>query len=218
MTWTSSLRGISTGITEAIVNFIVTFIGNTGYISVVILMMLESTFMPIPSEAVMPFAGFLVEEGKFSFPGVILWGTLGSIIGSLLSYYLGAWGGRPFIEKFGKYMLLDRHHLTLTENYFNKRGDITILLCRFIPVVRHLISIPAGIGRMNLFKFILFTVIGAGAWNAFLAYGGYILRSNWTEIMKYSHIADIVILAMMVLVVLYYGYRIYKHSRNKSAD
>ena len=212
------MGGISTGITEALINFIVTFIGSTGYISVVILMMLESTFMPIPSEAVMPFAGFLVEEGKFSFPGVIFWGTLGSIIGSLLSYCVGAWGGRPFIEKFGKYMLLDKHHLTLTENYFNKRGDITILICRFIPVIRHLISIPAGIARMNLFKFVLYTVIGAGIWNASLAYGGYILKSNWTEIMKYSHIADIVILAMMVLIVVYYSCKIYNHNRNKSVN
>jgi membrane protein DedA with SNARE-associated domain len=115
-------------------------------------------------------------------------------------------------------MLLDRHHLTSTENYLNKRGDITILICRFIPVIRHLISIPAGIGRMNLFKFVLYTVIGAGIWNAFLTYGGYVLKRNWTEIMKYSNIADIVVLAMMALVVLYYGYRIYKHSRNKGAD
>jgi membrane protein DedA with SNARE-associated domain len=206
------------GITEAIINFIVNFIGGTGYISVVILMMLESTFMPIPSEAVMPFAGFLVEEGKFSFPGVIFWGTLGSITGSLLSYYIGAWGGRTFIEKFGKYMLLDKHHLTLTENYFNKRGDITILICRFIPIIRHLISVPAGIGRMNLFKFVLYTVIGASTWNAFLTYMGYVLKSNWTGIMKYNHIADIVVLAVMMVVVVYYGYRIYKHSRNKSVN
>ena len=92
------------------------------------------------------------------------------------------------------------------------------MICRFIPAVRHLISIPAGIGRMNLFKFVLYTVIGAGIWNAFLAYGGYFLKSNWTEIMKYSRIADIVILAMMVLVVVYYGYMIYKHSRNNSVD
>jgi len=203
------------GLTEALVGFIVNFIGSTGYLSILILMMLESTFMPVPSEAVMPFAGFLIEEGKFNFPAVIFFSTLGSIIGSLISYYVGYWGGRPFVDKFGRYLLLDRHHLTLTENFFNKRGDITILICRFIPVVRHLISIPAGIGKMNLFKFILYTVIGAGIWNTFLAYAGYVLKSNWTEIMKYSHIFDMIILAGIAGVILYYGYRIYKHSRNK---
>ena len=203
------------GITEAIVNFIVSFIGSTGYISVAVLMMLESTFMPIPSEAVMPFAGFLIEEGKFSFPGVIFFSTMGSIVRSLISYYIGAWGGRPFIDKFGRYILLDRHHLDLTENYFKRYGDITILVCRFIPVVRHLISIPAGIGRMNLLKFIIFTILGAGAWNAILAYAGYLLKSNWTEIMKYSHIADIIVIVAIVAVICYYAYSLYKHSRGK---
>ena len=198
------------GLTEALVNFIVNFIGNTGYISVLILMVLESTFMPVPSEAVMPFAGFLIVEGGFSFPPVILFGTLGSIIGSLISYYVGAWGGRPFIEKFGRYFLIDKHHLALTERYFNTRGDLTILFCRFIPVVRHLISIPAGIGKMNLLKFILYTIIGAGIWNAILTYAGYILRSNWTEIMRYSHIVDIVVVAAIGIVVIYYAYRLYK--------
>ena len=186
------------------------FIGNTGYISVLILMVLESTFMPVPSEAVMPFAGFLIIEGRFSFPPVILFGTLGSIIGSLISYYIGAWGGRPFIEKFGRYFLIDKHHLALTERYFNTRGDLTILFCRFIPVVRHLISIPAGIGKMNLLKFIPYTIIGAGIWNSILAYAGYVLKSNWTEIMRYSHIIDIAVLAVIVIVVIYYFYRLYK--------
>ena len=203
------------GITEAIVNFIVDFIGSTGYLSVVILMTMESTFMPIPSEAVMPFAGFLIEEGKFNFPAVIGFSTLGSIIGSLISYYIGDWGGRPFINKFGKYVLLDRHDLDLTERYFKKYGEITILVGRFIPVVRHLISIPAGIGKMNLFRFIVFTVIGAGVWNSLLAYIGYLLKSNWTEIMKYSRIADIIVIMGIIAVICYAGWRIYKNSRGK---
>ncbi len=204
------------GITEALVNFIVYFIGSTGYISLVILMMLESTFMPVPSEAVMPFAGFLIEEGKFNFPEVIIFSTLGSIVGSLISYYIGAWGGRPFIDKFGRYVMLNRHHLEVTENYFKKYGDITILICRFIPIVRHLISIPAGLGRMNLFKFILFTIIGAGIWNAILAYAGYLLKSNWTEIMKYSQIADIVVIVVIVIVICIFGYGLYKNNRGNS--
>lgn len=206
------------GITESIINFIVSVLGSVGYLGLVILMMMESTFMPIPSEAVMPPAGFLIEEGKFSFPAVIFFSTLGSILGSLISYYVGAWGGRPFIDKFGKYLLLDRHHLTITEHYFNRWGNITILVGRFIPVIRHLISIPAGIGKMNLFKFLLYTLIGAGIWNSLLAFAGYILKSNWTEITKYSRIADIIVLVLIALVVLYYAYRIYNNRRSKNKD
>jgi membrane protein DedA with SNARE-associated domain len=206
------------GITESIVEFAVNFVESAGYPGLFILMVMESTFLPIPSEAVMPPAGFLIEEGVFSFPAVIFFATLGSIVGSLISYLIGAWGGRPFIDKFGKYMLLDRHHLAIAENYFNRWGNITILAGRFIPVVRHLISIPAGIGKMNLPRFILYTAIGAGAWNALLAWAGYILKSNWTEITRYSRIGDVIVLTLMAAAVLYYGYRIYNYwrSRNRS--
>ena len=200
------------GLTESLVNLIVNFIGNTGYASIIILMALESMIVPVPSEAVMPFAGFLIVSGEFSFPLVILFSSIGSITGSLISYYVGRWGGRPFIEKCGRYILLDKHHLDLTEKYFTKRGDITILICRFIPVVRHLISIPAGIGKMNLPKFLLYTLIGAGIWNTFLAYIGFVLKSNWTEVMKYSHIIDICIVLAIVGAV---GYYIYKFCKRK---
>ena len=199
------------GLTETLVDFIVNFIGSTGYVSIGILMVLESMVAPVPSEAVMPFAGFLIVEGKFSFPWVIFFSTSGSVIGSLISYYMGAWGGRPFIEKFGKYILIDKHHLALTERYFTKKGDLTILICRFIPVVRHLISIPAGLGKMNLPRFILFTILGAGIWNTFLTYVGYILKNNWTEIMRYSHIVDVIVMAALVTIVIYYVYAFYKN-------
>ena len=206
------------GITESIVAFAVNFVEGAGYLGLLVLMVMESTFMPIPSEAVMPPAGFLIEEGKFNFPAVIFFATLGSIVGSLISYGIGSWGGKPFIDKFGKYLLLDSHHLAIVQHYFNRWGNITILVGRFIPVVRHLISLPAGIGKMNLLKFILYTIIGAGAWNALLAYAGYVLKSNWTEITKYSHIGDVVVLTLIAAAVLYYGYRIYNYwrGRNKS--
>ena len=206
------------GITESIVEFAVNFVESAGYPGLFILMVMESTFMPIPSEAVMPPAGFLIEEGVFSFPPVIFFATLGSIAGSLISYFIGAWGGKPFIDKFGKYLLLDRHHLAITEHYFNRWGSITILVGRFIPVVRHLISIPAGIGKMSLPWFILYTALGAGAWNALLACAGYVLKSNWTEITRYSRIGDVIVLVLMAAAVLYYGYRIYNywHSRGRN--
>jgi membrane protein DedA with SNARE-associated domain len=203
-------------ITECLVNFIVNFIDTTGYSSVFILMSLESMVAPVPSEAVMPFAGFLVNSGRFTFTGVIFFSTLGSIVGSLISYYVGYWGGRPIVEKYGKYLLLDKKDLDLTERFFSKKGDITIFISRFIPIVRHLISIPAGIGKMNIIKFSIYTIVGAGMWNAFLTYMGYKLKDNWSEVMKYSHVVDKVVLALLVVFVGYYIYKfISNHKKRK---
>jgi membrane protein DedA with SNARE-associated domain len=198
------------GVTEWIANTAVAIISASGYQGIFILMTLESMVFPVPSEAVMPFAGFLIVDGQFTFTGVIIASTLGSIFGSLLSYYIGFYGGRPFIEKFGKYLLLNTHHLEISEKFFAKRGDITILISRFIPVVRHLISIPAGFGKMNIWKFSIYTIIGAGCWNAFLTYVGYTLKNNWAEVMKYSHAIDLVVVGILGIGGLYYIYKIYR--------
>jgi len=203
------------GITEKLVAVIVAFISKTGYSSIFILMALESMVAPVPSEAVMPFAGFLIADGKFSFAAVIFFSTLGSILGSLLSYYIGAYGGRPLVEKFGKYLLLNKHHLDLTEKYFTKKGEATIFICRFIPIVRHLISIPAGMGKMNIIKFSIYTIIGAGIWNSILTYAGFVLRDNWKEIMKYSHVVDMVMLVCIVIVFIYICYKFYKNIQKR---
>ena len=181
------------GITKFLVPIITAFIGNIGYAGIFILMALESMVAPVPSEAVMPFAGMLIAGGHFSFIGIVFFSTLGSIVGSLISYYVGYYGGRPLVERFGKYLLLDKHHLDLTEKYFQKKGDLTILICRFIPVVRHLISIPAGMVKMKIWKFCLYTIIGAACWNAILTYVGITLKSNWDEILKYSSAIDMVV-------------------------
>ncbi len=201
-------------ITEILANFFSNIIYEVGYIGVMILMAMESMIFPVPSEAVMPFTGFLIYEEKFSWVGVFIFSTIGSIIGSSISYLMGFYGGRAFILKYGKYFLLEKEHLEITEKFFNKYGEITILISRFIPVVRHLISIPAGIAKMNFAKFIIFTTIGAGAWNMFLAYMGYILKSNWKEIMKYSKILDFVIILVIVLAI---GYFFYKHLNNSKS-
>jgi membrane protein DedA with SNARE-associated domain len=203
------------GLTEFIVHYATTIISKTGYLGISFLMTLESMFMPVPSEAVMPFAGFLWFEHKFTFWGIVLASTLGSIIGSLISYYIGAYGGRPFVRKFGKYFLLNEHHLEKTEQFFKKRGEITIFISRFIPVVRHLISIPAGFGRMNLAKFSIYTIIGAGLWNAFLTWLGYHLGSNWETIRKYSEIIDIILVILIIAVIVLF---IYKQRQRRKAN
>jgi len=195
------------GITAHIAQYATQFIDATGYASVFVLMILESMIFPIPSEAVMPFAGFLVVTGRFTLWGVIVASTLGSITGSLLSYWIGARGGEPFIRRFGKYFLLDQHELEITQRFFQRRGQIAILVSRFIPVVRHLISLPAGAGHMPLLPFCVYTVIGAGLWNAFLAVAGMKLKENWEELMHYSHQIDLVVLAILVGLVGWYIWR-----------
>lgn len=200
------------GITEFIAEQATILISRIGYLGVAILMTLESMVAPVPSEAVMPFAGFNIYTGQFTFTGVILFSTLGSIIGSLISYYAGAWGGRPVVRKFGRYLLLDEHHLDLTERFFGKYGDKTIFVSRFIPVVRHFISIPAGVGRMNILKFTIYTILGAALWNAFLAYAGYHLRNNWHVVRKYGGVADIVVLCAGIAAI---GYAVYRYRRHR---
>jgi membrane protein DedA with SNARE-associated domain len=204
------------GITQWIANTAVAFIAATSYPGIFLLMVLESMVFPVPSEAVMPFAGFLIVTGQFTFSGVIIASTLGSIVGSLASYAMGFYGGKPFIKRFGKYLLLDTHDLEITERFFSKRGELTIFISRFIPIIRHLISIPAGLGKMNIWKFSVYTILGAGMWNAFLAYVGFKLKENWSEVMKYSHTIDIVVVAVLGLAFLYYAYKVYINLTKKN--
>lgn len=206
------------GLTEWIASTAVAVIGATAYPGVFILMMLESMVFPVPSEAVMPFVGFLIVDGQFTFTGAIIASTLGSITGSLVSYMIGFYGGKPFVHRFGKFLLLNPHHLEVSQHFFDKKGEITILISRFIPIVRHLISIPAGFGKMNLVKFSIYTVIGAGLWNSFLTYVGFKLKSNWGEVMKYSHIIDLVVIVILGGALLYYLYKIILSLSKKRAN
>ncbi len=201
------------GITEFLSQYVTLLMEKTGYITVFITMMMESMVLPVPSEAVMPFAGFLIADGKFTFILVVIISTLGSLTGSLISYAIGYYGEKALIHKYGRFLLLDADELEATDRFFNKYGDITIFICRFIPVIRHLISIPAGIAEMNIWKFALFTVIGAGLWNSFLAYVGFHLRCNWAAVMKYSKVIDIFVLLILVGLVAYY---IYKHLKRRN--
>ncbi len=201
---------------ESLVGLFTNIISTAGYSGVFFLMVLESMVVPVPSEAVMPFAGVLWFLDEMSFLPIVIFSTLGSIVGSLLSYYAGLYGGRPLIQKHGKYVLLNEHDLTLTERFFEKYGDKTIFVSRFIPVVRHLISIPAGMGRMNIGKFIFYTVLGAGMWNAFLTYAGYYLGSNWTEIRKWSEVIDFILVAAIIVLLGFYFYK--RHNTDVPLD
>ena len=201
------------GLTEFLIVYFTLFIEKAGYLGVFVLMTMESMVFPVPSEAVMPFTGFLWFQGKMAFVAIFFASTIGSIVGSLFSYYIGKYGGKPFINKFGKYLLLNEHHLTQTEQFFQKYGEKTIFISRFIPIVRHLISLPAGVGKMNIYKFSLYTVAGASIWNAFLAYLGYQLGSRWEIIRKYSEVLDIIVITCIVLAA---GYFIFKARKKLS--
>jgi membrane protein DedA with SNARE-associated domain len=206
------------GITEQIAIAAVSIISASAYPGIFVLMMLESMFFPVPSEAVMPFAGFLIVDGTLTWTGTIFFATLGSLVGSGISYAIGYYGGKTFIIKFGKFFLLKEKHLEMSERFFTKHGQITIFAARFIPVVRHFISIPAGAGKMNFLKFCIYTVLGAGIWNAFLTFLGYKLKQHWDTVMHYSHYIDMVVLIVLVVALAYYGYKIYKNLTSKKSE
>jgi membrane protein DedA with SNARE-associated domain len=203
------------GITEAIAQLGTQIIGSVGYAGVLLLMTAESMVLPVPSEAVMPFAGFLVADGALAPVLVVAFATLGSILGSLVGYAIGRFGGRPFVTRWGRFLLLDQRDLDLTDRFFQRRGSVTIFVSRFIPVIRHLISIPAGMGRMRLPGFILFTLMGAGLWNTFLLWCGYSLKRNWNAVMRYSHYIDIGVIVFLALLLALY---VIRHLRRKSAS
>ena len=192
------------GLTESIAAFGSHVIGSIGYVGVFLLMTAESMILPVPSEAVMPYAGFVIAEGTLGWPGVITVATLGSICGSLVGYVIGKFGGRPFLSRFGKFVLLDQSDLAATDRFFQRRGSLTILVSRFIPIVRHLISIPAGMASMNLLPFVVFTVLGAGLWNTFLAWCGFQLQKNWGTVLRYSHWIDIGVVVLLVALLAWY--------------
>jgi membrane protein DedA with SNARE-associated domain len=204
------------GLTETLCNYNTQLIHQCSYVGVFVLMALESMVAPVPSELVMPFAGFLIFTGHFHPLAVMVASSLGSVVGSLLSYGMGMLG-EPAVHRFGRYLLLNPHHLQWTNNFFARHGGKTIFIARFIPVVRHLISIPAGLARMSLAPFILFTTVGATMWNGFLTYLGVRLKENWRLIQQYTHILDYFVAAALVAGLVYFLWKL-RNSRGAKAD
>ncbi len=189
-----------------------TIIHALGYPGIVILMAMESMVIPLPSELVLPFAGFLAAQGLMNVWLILLFAVIGTLLGSLISYYVGYYGGNKMILKYGRFAFLDEEDLLKTEIWFKKRGEITIFFSRFIPVVRHIISIPAGIGKMNIKKFILYTVLGGAIWNGILIYAGYWLGSNWEAVRKNTEIFSWIVGGLLILAAIYF---VYKHVKRK---
>ncbi len=191
-------------IAELLSDHITQFISSIGYAGVFILMTLESAALPVPSEVVMPFAGYLAYQGVFNLFLITIVGAAGCTAGSVISYYVGRKGGRPFIEKYGKYLFIKSSHMELAETWFNKYGDRAVFLSRLLPVVRTFISLPAGIGRYELKKLVMFSFIGSLPWCFALAYVGFSLGPHWKNIIGFFNELDILVIAAIIVVVLYY--------------
>lgn len=199
-------------IIDALANFVTSVISHLGYPGVFLLMALESACIPIPSEFIMPFSGFLVTTGQFNFWLIVILGSLGNLAGSYLAYWVGYAGGRPLIEKYGKYILLSHRDLDASDRFFKKYGESTVLFTRLMPVIRTFISLPAGISKMDPWKFGLYTIIGVVPFTAALAYAGLILKQNWSGLQPYFHKFDLLILILLVLAIIWF---IFRHLKRK---
>jgi membrane protein DedA with SNARE-associated domain len=206
------------GLVEWGIDLVMDWIQTHGYGAIVFLMALESACMPVPSEIVMPFAGALVYEGEqagyigspMSLIGVTLAGALGCTIGSILAYVVGLYAGRPFIVKYGKYILLKEKHLVTAEKWFAKYGDKATFIARLLPVVRTVISLPAGIAKMDFKKFVFYSFVGSVPWTFMLAYIGYYLGPSWRDIESVFRYLDILVVAGAVVLVVWYVRRMRK--------
>ncbi|MBI2644094.1 MAG: DedA family protein [Candidatus Wildermuthbacteria bacterium] len=180
-------------------------------------MALESANIPVPSEIIMPFSGFLAWKGTFVFWIVVFFGALGNVLGSLFSYYLGFWGGRRFFEKYGRYLFITRHDLELSERLFRKYGAVTVFVARLLPVVRTFISFPAGMAKMNLGKFLIYTSLGSFFWSALLAFLGLKAGENWTNVEIYFRRFDWLIIGILLLLGVWWIWRHVKIIHNENS-
>ncbi len=188
---------------DVVVQWATTLIGNWGLPAVFFLMLLESACIPVPSEAIMPFGGFAVSEGKLTLAGIVIAGVAGNLVGSWITYAIGYYGGRPFVDRWGRYVLLRPHHLDAAQHWFDRYGAPVVFFGRMIPIVRTFISLPAGFGKMRFWKFTLFTVLGCVPWVLMLGYLGEKLGANWEKIRPYLHYADYVVVLALVGLVLW---------------
>lgn len=207
-------------IIEILSGFIVATISALGYSGVVLLMAIESACIPLPSEIIMPFSGYLVYKGEMNLWGVGVAGALGCVLGSLVAYWVGMYGGRPLIEKYGRYILLSRHDLDLADRWFSKYGEVIVFVSRLLPAIRTFIAFPAGVARMNLTKFVVYTFAGSLPWCLGLAYVGQKLGEQWNKndtLKTWFHRFDFVIGIVGLLAVTWWVWRHIKHSRSEPA-
>jgi membrane protein DedA with SNARE-associated domain len=198
-------------IDQIVIPFLNNLYGAVGYLGVLIAMAIESAMIPLPSELILPYAGFLVSDasqlepltkGPWNFWLVVIAGTIGNTVGSLIAYAIGAWGGRPFLERYGRYLLIRHHEIELAERFFDRYGSATAFFSRLLPIVRTFISFPAGVARMPLGRFIVYSTAGAFLWSILLVYAGTVLGANWEDIRHALQPFDLAIAVAVVLFVV----------------
>ncbi len=197
-------------IDQIVIPFLTGLYEAIGYLGVLVAMAIESAMIPLPSELILPFAGFLVSDrtaveplthGPWDFWFVVIAATIGNTIGSLIGYAIGAWGGRPFLERYGRYLLIRPHEIELADRFFQRYGSATAFFSRLLPIVRTFISFPAGVARMPLGKFMLYSTAGAFLWSILLVQAGVILGSRWTEIRAILQPFDLLIAVVVILAI-----------------
>ncbi len=204
-------------IIEILSAFIVATISSLGYAGIVLLMAIESACIPLPSEIIMPFSGYLVYKGQFNLWLVGVAGAVGCVVGSWVAYYAGMYGGRPFIERYGRYVLMSRHDLDLADRWFARYGEVIVFASRLLPVIRTFIAFPAGIARMNMTRFTVYTFLGSLPWCVGLAYVGQVLGEQWdkNETLKtWFHRFDFLIGAVILAAAVWWVWRHLKHARH----
>ena len=204
-------------ILENLSNFAIYLIQSLGYWGVFIGMTLESACIPLPSEIIMTFSGFAVWQGNTNMTllGITLVGAVANLFGSLIAYYVGLVGGRPLLEKYGKYILITHSNLERADKWFEKYGYEAVFISRMLPGIRTFISLPAGIARMDIKKFIIYTFVGSLPWTFALGYIGFLLGPHWELIESYFHILDIVVIIGVIGFIAYVIYK-YKYKPDKN--
>jgi membrane protein DedA with SNARE-associated domain len=205
-------------IDEIVIPFLNSLYGSVGYVGVMAAMAIESAMVPLPSELILPYAGFLVSDpsqvepltgGTWNYWIVVVVATIGNTIGSLVGYAIGAWGGRPFLERYGKYLLIRPHEIELADQFFQKYGAATAFFSRLLPIVRTFISFPAGVARMPVLTFIVYSTAGAFLWSMLLVFAGVQLGANWVQIRHALQPFDLAIaVAGVAAIVLFIWWRL----------
>jgi len=204
---------------EILSAIIVAVISTLGYSGIVLLMAIESACIPLPSEIIMPFAGYLVSTGQMNIWFVALAGAIGCVLGSLVAYWVGMKGGRPLIEKYGRYVLVSKHDLDLADRWFSKYGEAIIFTSRLLPAIRTFIAFPAGVARMDLKRFVIYTFAGSLPWCLGLAYVGQLLGEKWNKddtLKTWFHRFDFLIGIAAVILAAWWIWRHVGHLRKES--